>query len=116
VTTSGKENVKDFDKLKEKILLAVQNTICMDEIPGDMIVNFDQTGIHYIPVMPWTMDKEGVKHVEIVAKDDKRQIIAVFAGMLTGDFYHRRSYIRAKQLVACHSINFPLSGTLLSLN
>ena len=38
VTTSGKENVEDFDKLKEEFLLAVQNTVCMDEIPGDMIV------------------------------------------------------------------------------
>jgi len=65
-TTSGKENVEDFDKLKEEFLLAVQNAVCMDEIPGNMIVNF---GIHYIPVMPWTMDKEGVKRVEIVAKD-----------------------------------------------
>ena len=32
------------------------------------------------------MEKEGSKWVEIVAMDDKRQITAVFAGSLTGDF------------------------------
>ena len=85
-TTSGKETVEDFESLKEEFLLEVKNTVCMDEIPGDMIVNFDQTGIHYIPVMPWTMEKEGVKRVEIIAKDDKRQITAVFAGTYTGNF------------------------------
>ena len=32
------------------------------------------------------MKKEGQKQVEIVAADDRRQITAVFAGTLTGDF------------------------------
>ena len=32
------------------------------------------------------MEKEGSKRVEIVGVDDKRQITAVFAGSLAGDF------------------------------
>ena len=32
------------------------------------------------------MEKEGQKRVEIIAADDRRQITAVFAGSLTGDF------------------------------
>ena len=32
------------------------------------------------------MDKEGVKRVEVVAKDDKRQLTAVLASSLSGDF------------------------------
>ena len=55
----------------------------MDEIPKDLIINFDQTGINYVPV---TMEQEGTKRVELVAKDDKRQITAVFAASFTGDF------------------------------
>ena len=43
----------------------------MDEIPEDLIINFDQTGIHYIPVSDWTMAEEGSKRVEIVGKGDK---------------------------------------------
>ena len=58
----------------------------MDEIPPDLIINFDQTGINYVPISSWTMEKEGAKRVEMVAKDNKRQMTAVFAGSLSGDF------------------------------
>ena len=40
----------------------------------DLAINWDQTGMHYIPVSSWTMAKEGV---EICGIDDKRQITAV---------------------------------------
>ena len=58
----------------------------MDEIPADLIINFDQTGINYVPVSSWTMEKEGSKRVEITGKDDKRQITAVLAGTVNGNF------------------------------
>jgi len=32
------------------------------------------------------MDQEGARRVEVVAKDDKRQITAVFAGSSSGHF------------------------------
>ena len=64
----------------------IQVVVKMEEIPGELIVNWDQTGIHYIPVSSWTMEKEGSKRVEIAGIDDKRQITAVFPGKLVGDF------------------------------
>ena len=57
----------------------------MDEIPKDL-GNFDQTGINYVPVTSWTMEQEGSKHVEVVAKDDKWQITVIFAASFTGEF------------------------------
>ena len=41
----------------------------MDEIPEDLMINFDQTGINYVPVTSWTMEQEGSKHIQVVAKD-----------------------------------------------
>ena len=58
----------------------------MDDIPPALVTNLDQTGIHYVPARSWTMEKEGAKRVEITAADDKRQITAIFAGSLSGDF------------------------------
>ena len=55
----------------------------MDEIPLDVVINFDQTGINYIPVSSWTMEVEGAKRVEVAGKDDKRQITAIFVGSMT---------------------------------
>lgn len=49
-------------------------------------MNWDQTGIHYVPVSDCTMEKVGAKRVEIVGANDKRQITAVFAGTMSGEF------------------------------
>jgi len=43
----------------------------MDEIPPELVINFNQTGIHYVPVSSWSMEMEQAKRVEVVGKDDK---------------------------------------------
>ena len=58
----------------------------MDSVPPELVISFDQTALNYVPIPDWTMEKEGTKRVEIIAKDDKRQPIAVFAGSATGEF------------------------------
>ena len=42
----------------------------MEEIPDDMVLNWDQEAIKYIPLSNWTMDIEGSKQVDI---DNKGQ-------------------------------------------
>lgn len=69
---------EQFDKLKEKFLLEVKNIVAMDEIHDELILNFDQTGLNYVPVTHWTMEKEGAKMVEVANKDDKWEMTAVF--------------------------------------
>ena len=58
----------------------------MESIPESFIVNWDQTGISYVPVSEWSMAKEGSKLVEVTGPKDKRQFTAVFAGTMSGDF------------------------------
>ena len=84
--SKAKVNPEQFDKLKEEFLLEIKNIVSMDEIPHELILNFDWTGLNYVPVTPWTMEEEGMKRVEVIAKDDERQITAVFCGSLTGVF------------------------------
>ena len=45
--------------------LEVKNVFCMD---SQDLINFDQTGINYVPLTSWTMEQEGAKCVEIVAR------------------------------------------------
>ena len=52
----------------------------MDEICKDMIVNWDQTGVNYVPISSWTMEEEGSKRI---SKDDKRQLAVLFVGSLS---------------------------------
>ena len=58
----------------------------MEEIPDELVINRDQTGIKYVPVSQWMMEWKGAKRDEVEGVDDKRQITAVFGGSLTGDF------------------------------
>ena len=43
----------------------------MEEIPRQLLINWDHTGIQYVPVSAWTMAKEGSKRVEIAGINDK---------------------------------------------
>ena len=58
----------------------------MEEIPPELILNWDQTGIKIVPSSGWTMDQQGVKRVEVIGMNDKRQITAVFCASMVGDF------------------------------
>jgi hypothetical protein len=58
----------------------------MEEIPADLILNWDQTGIKFVPCSSWTMEQRGARRVEMIGANDKRQITAVFCGSLLGDF------------------------------
>ena len=58
-----------------------------EEIPSELVLNWDQTGIKLVPSASWTMHERGSKRVELVAISDKRQIAAVFCGNLMGAFF-----------------------------
>ena len=62
----------------------VVNTVAMEDIPLELVLNWDQRGIKIVPSSDWTMEQQGAKRVEIVRKNDKWQITAVFLW-----FYHR---------------------------
>ena len=76
-STKAKITVEDFQERKEQFLLDIKAIVTLEDIPLDLIIHWDQTGMHYIPVSSWTTAKEGSKRVEICGIDDKRQITAV---------------------------------------
>lgn len=57
-TTKAKVTVGDLDAVKEQYLQDIMNVIDMDEIPDDLVINWDQNEIHYVPVSSWMMEKE----------------------------------------------------------
>ena len=77
--TKAKVTVEHFDELKKLLLLEFNNVVEMDEVPAELIINWDQTGINYTTVSSWTMEEEGSMRVQVVGKDDKRQLTALFA-------------------------------------
>ena len=85
-TAKSKQTVANFSKLKQSFLADVVATVTMEDIPPELILNWDQTGIKMVPCSTWTMEQRGAKRVEMIGVNDKRQITAVFCGTLFGDF------------------------------
>ena len=106
-STKAKVMPQNFDEVKLNFLQDVENIIAMDKIPTDMIINWDQTSMNYVPVTSWTMESEGSKKVEIVAKDNKRQITAVLVGSLKGDFLPLQIIYEGKTSRCLPTVKFP---------
>ena len=100
-TAKSKHPVTEFNQLKERFLAEVVETVQMEEIPPELILNLDQTGIKIVPSSTWTMEQQGTKRVELVGENDKRLITAVFCGSLVGDFLPLQ-IIYAGKTERCH--------------
>ena len=106
-TTKHIKRCGNFDSLKEQYLLDIQVVAEMESIPDSLIINWDQTGINYVPVSEWSMAKEGSKRVEVTGLKDKRQITAVFAGSMSGDFLPVLLVYQGKTSRCLPTIEFP---------
>jgi len=72
--TTAQPVIKDFEELKSKFLKDIKTLVDKHGIPPELIINFDHTGIHLVPVSRWTMAEKGSDKVKIVGLDDKREI------------------------------------------
>ena len=85
-TAKSKYAPDDFARIKQAFLNQVVQIVGMEQIPAELILNWDQTGINLVPASSWTMDQSGAKRVELKGVNDKRQITALFCGMFTGNY------------------------------
>ena len=46
--------------------------VALEEIPPELLINFDQIGLKCVPVGDWTMAKQGSKSVPVSGLGDKR--------------------------------------------
>ena len=106
-STKAKVSLVNFERYRAQFNFDVKAIIEMEEIPSELVINWDQTGIHYVPVSSWTMAKEGSKRVEIAGIDDKRQITAVFGGTMAGDFLPPQLIYQGKTSKCLPSVDFP---------
>ena len=85
-STKAKLIPEDFSQLRDQFLSDIRTIVHFDNIPPGLILNWDHTGINYVPMSSWTLETKGATKVPIAAIDDKRQITAVFTCSMRGDF------------------------------
>ena len=76
----------DFEEHKSQFVYDVKSIIEFEDIPEDLVINWDHTGINYIPVSKWTMEAEGSKMVVVTGIEDKRKITAVLSITMSGNY------------------------------
>ena len=76
--SKAKITVESFEELRYNFLCEIKSIVMMEEISSSIILNWDHTGLKYVPVSSWTMAKQGSKKVSIARIDDKRQNTAIF--------------------------------------
>ena len=77
--SKAKVTPANFEEIKKTYIIEIKSVVAIEEIPPQLVINWDHTAIKIVPSSSWTMEKKGVKRIEIVAIDDKRQITAVLA-------------------------------------
>ena len=79
----------------------------MIDIPPDLIINWDQTGLKFVPTGDWTRNLSGDKVVSLVGSDDKREITAVLAVTITGRCLPPQLLYKGKTSKCHPMIEFP---------
>ena len=81
--------------------------MALEEIPPELIINLDQTGLKYVPFDDWTRVMQGSKSVPISGLGDKRLITTIFAGTLSGMFLLPQLIYAGKTKPCLPKVDFP---------
>ena len=106
-STSGKISLARFDESNDIFLADVTAEVLFNDIPESLIINWDQTGLSIVPTGDWTMEKEGTKIVPIAHNDDKRQLTAVLAITVAGEYLPPQLLYQGKTSKYHPQVSFP---------
>ena len=65
-TKAARKLPPNYPDLKVTFLKRIEDEVKTNDIPPDLIINWDQTGSKLVPVNSWTMAEEGSKQVPVV--------------------------------------------------
>ena len=106
-SNAGKVAVSHFQELQEVFLTDIKAEVLFNDVHRELVFNWDQTAVKYVPTGEWTMHRYKEKIIPITNSDDKRQITAVLAITLTGDFLPPQMIYQGKT-PRCHpKVAFP---------
>ena len=78
-SNAGKVSPIQFAEMQEVFLADIKAQVLINDIPDELIINWDQTGLPLVPTVEWTMHRAGEKIIPITNSDDKHQITDVLA-------------------------------------
>ena len=109
-TKVARSKPEDFEKTKMDYIERIEKCVNEHNIPDDLILNWDQTGVNLIPGGDWTMDAKGSKQVKITGLNDRRQITALLTISKSGELLPPQIIYKGLNSVIL-SISFRNPGT-----
>jgi hypothetical protein len=84
-TTAAGKLPKDFEEQGKAMAQRCAYLVKVHNIPKELVVNSDQTGIHLVPTGgSRTWETKGAKHVKVHGAEDKRQITVTVSSAADG--------------------------------
>ena len=106
-TKAARKLPADFPLQKSNFLERISDVVGRHCIPGELIVNLDETGLKIVPVSSYTLADVGSKQVPIIGLEDKREITALLACSLHGNLLPPQLIYQGKS-DRCHPpVDFP---------
>ena len=62
-TAAKKASPEEFEEVKLQFLEDIETVAELKDIPPELVINWDQTAVKYVPVSSWTQEKKGAKCV-----------------------------------------------------
>ena len=106
-STGAKVDPEVFKELQGQYLSDIRSVVKMEDIPPDLIINWDHTAIKYVPVSNWTQEQKGSKRIEIARIDDKQQITAMLTVSASGRLLPAQIIYEGKTPACIPKITFP---------
>ena len=111
-TAAKKASPEEFEEVELQFLGDIETAAKLKDIPPELIINWDQTAVKYVPVSSWTQERKGAKCVEIVGTDDKRQITATVAGTMSREFLPAQLIYGGKTPACLPKVDFPAGWSI----
>jgi hypothetical protein len=77
VTKAAKKLPSDFNQLRDNFHSKIQDVVKTHNVPNELIVNWDQTGVFLVRSSKYSIAEVCSKQVSVIASNDKRQITAL---------------------------------------
>ena len=95
-TKAARKVPEDFADLKAEFLDRITEKVVQYNIPPELVINIDQTGVAIVPTSKWTMAQRGSKQVSVIGIDDKRQITALLGSTCAGTLLPPPGHLRGQ--------------------
>ena len=106
-SNAGKVSTLQLAHIQEVFPADVRAQVVMNDIPDEVIINWDQTGVPLVPTGEWTMHRAGDKIIPIANSDDKHQITTILAASMAGEYLPPQLIFKGKTQ-RCHPpVPFP---------